>query len=80
MENQQQDNELGKLELYGVIVHSGSSAGSGHYYAFVKNGSDWFEMNDSNVSRCNEDRVLRQQAYLLFYRRVKEETVPEVVN
>ena len=37
-------------------------------------------MNDSNVSRCNEDRVLRQQAYLLFYRRVKEETVPEVVN
>ncbi len=47
MENQQQDNELGKLELYGVIVHSGSSAGSGHYYAFVKNGSDWFEVYSS---------------------------------
>jgi len=34
----EQDNEKTKLELFGVIVHSGSSAGSGHYYAFIKNG------------------------------------------
>lgn len=30
--------ESTKLELYGVIVHAGSSAGSGHYFAFVRNG------------------------------------------
>lgn len=30
-------------------------------------------MNDSNVSRCNEERVLRQQAYLLFYTKTKSE-------
>lgn len=32
-------------------------------------------MNDSNVSQCNEDRVLRQQAYLLFYTKAKVEKI-----
>lgn len=29
------------------------------------------QMNDSNVSRCSEERALRQQAYLLFYAKTK---------
>ena len=35
-------------DLYGIVVHSGYSADSGHYYAFVKesNGQRWFECND----------------------------------
>ncbi len=43
----EQDIEKTKLELFGVIVHSGSSAGSGHYYAFIKNGQQWFEVYPS---------------------------------
>lgn len=28
--------------LYGVVVHSGKSTGSGHYYSFVKKDNKWF--------------------------------------
>ena len=64
-------------DLYGVIIHVGSSTNSGHYYAYCKNmGSDtWFECNDSHISRMkNESSVLNREAYLLFYqKRYKEE-------
>ncbi|KAJ3393859.1 hypothetical protein HDU84_000822 [Entophlyctis sp. JEL0112] len=52
-------------DLYGVLVHSGHSCNSGHYYSFVKapNGI-WFLKNDSEVSIS---KVLEQHAYILFY-------------
>ncbi len=38
--------------LYGVLVHSGHSVHSGHYYAFVKapNGL-WHQLDDNHVSQ-----------------------------
>lgn len=37
--------------LYAVLVHSGFSCNSGHYYCYVKApNSAWYEMNDSRVS------------------------------
>jgi ubiquitin C-terminal hydrolase len=33
-----------EVELYGIIVHSGENTNSGHYYAFVKCGEQWFEV------------------------------------
>ncbi|DBA95956.1 TPA: hypothetical protein ACH3X1_001476 [Trebouxia sp. C0004] len=54
--------------LYGVLVHSGHSVHSGHYYAFVKapNGL-WHQLDDNNVSQVSERVVLAQKAYILFY-------------
>ena len=55
-------------DLYGVIVHHGSS-NSGHYFAFVWSAmhKKWFEMNDNAVKCVQEDAVLNQNAYMLFY-------------
>ncbi|KAL3153836.1 hypothetical protein ABBQ32_013412 [Trebouxia sp. C0010 RCD-2024] len=54
--------------LYGVLVHSGHSVHSGHYFAFVKapNGL-WHQLDDNHVSQVSERMVLSQKAYILFY-------------
>ncbi|KAL6532989.1 hypothetical protein OROMI_027101 [Orobanche minor] len=62
-----QDEEK-KYTLYGVIVHEGSTLESGHYYCFVQISPGlWFRFNDEWVSRVDENEVLSEQAYILFY-------------
>ena len=40
-------------ELFGVLVHSGSSMHSGHYYCYVKGATGhWYEMDDESVTPC----------------------------
>mmetsp|Transcript_19996 Transcript_19996/g.37119 ORF Transcript_19996/g.37119 Transcript_19996/m.37119 type:complete len:477 (+) Transcript_19996:3422-4852(+) len=60
---------VGKYSLYGVLVHSGHSCHSGHYFSFVKAGNGlWYEMNDNSVSQASVGRVLNHSnAYILFY-------------
>ncbi|XP_037071193.1 ubiquitin carboxyl-terminal hydrolase 19-like [Pollicipes pollicipes] len=64
-------------DLYGVINHHGGILG-GHYTAFARcvdplrpeeSEYDWRLFDDSRVSRVTEERVVTQEAYLLFYRR-----------
>lgn len=31
-------------KLFGVVVHAGGAAWSGHYYAFVRRGENWFKV------------------------------------
>lgn len=39
------------FSLNAVLVHSGYTANSGHYYCYVKSSTGiWFCMNDANVS------------------------------
>ncbi|XP_072275051.1 ubiquitin carboxyl-terminal hydrolase 42 isoform X2 [Pyxicephalus adspersus] len=55
-------------KLYAVLVHSGFSCHTGHYYSYIKASNDqWYLMNDSVVSTADIRTVLNQQAYLLFY-------------
>jgi hypothetical protein len=55
-------------QLYGVLVHSGGSTHSGHYYSFVKNSASiWHCMDDAMVRQVSANTVLNQQAYMLFY-------------
>lgn len=62
-----EDEEI-KYSLYAVLVHSGWSTHSGHYYCFVRTGMDtWHAMDDSQVSQVSERSVLEQKAYILFY-------------
>jgi len=54
--------------LFAVLVHAGSTAGSGHYYCFTKSpAGGWLKCDDSTVLRASERAALSQQAYMLFY-------------
>lgn len=68
----------GRYSLYGVLVHSGHSCHSGHYYSFVKAGNGlWYEMNDSSVSQASTSRVVNNSnAYILFYIQKVEAPAP----
>ncbi len=43
-------------DLYAVSNHFGNM-GFGHYTAYVKNKDNWYQMDDSNVSKVKEDDV-----------------------
>lgn len=59
-----------KYNLYAVINHYGT-LNSGHYTAFAKNHitGKWYLYDDSKVSEAEEQEVVSNAAYLLFYQR-----------
>ena len=68
-------NSRETYSLFGVVVHSGGSMHSGHYYCYVKGPTGhWYEMDDETVTQCGESTALKQRAYLLFY--AKNESGP----
>lgn len=44
-------------DLYGIAVHSGSSLGGGHYYAYIMRNNQWFLCNDSSVTTKKNDEI-----------------------
>jgi ubiquitin carboxyl-terminal hydrolase 36/42 len=59
-----------KYDLYAVVVHTGFSSTSGHYFSFVRTAPDtWHKLDDSMVTMVSEETVLSQEAYILFYAR-----------
>lgn len=75
------DKQGGPLvyRLFGVLVHSGSTCNSGHYFCYVKNSNgSWYLMNDQLVQETGLNKVLShlENAYILFYvRHVPKENV-----
>uniref|UniRef100_A0A803MRX8 Ubiquitin carboxyl-terminal hydrolase n=1 Tax=Chenopodium quinoa TaxID=63459 RepID=A0A803MRX8_CHEQI len=72
-------------ELYALINHYGSM-GSGHYTAHIKvnlssfynimlllDENRWYSFDDNHISAIGEDEVKTNAAYVLFYRRKKED-------
>ncbi|KAK8710686.1 hypothetical protein V6N13_145999 [Hibiscus sabdariffa] len=57
-----------KYQLYAVVKHSGLRPTSGHYVCYIRSFPDtWHKMNDSRVTRVEEEAVLSQDAYILLY-------------
>ncbi|WVW86415.1 hypothetical protein I302_108461 [Kwoniella bestiolae CBS 10118] len=64
------DDEEMIYDLYAVDNHFGGMGG-GHYTAFCRNRVDgqWYNYDDSRVSKADVEAVQSRAAYLLFYRR-----------
>jgi len=62
------DKDHSVYDLFAVSQHYGST-GFGHYTAVCKNGNDWFNYDDSSVSKTSAQSALSSAAYVLFYRR-----------
>jgi hypothetical protein len=60
-----------KYELYAVLVHYGETCFSGHYTCFVKFHGTWYLFDDQQVTPVSFVIVLKQNAYILFYKRLK---------
>ncbi|GAV81946.1 UCH domain-containing protein [Cephalotus follicularis] len=56
-------------DFYGFIVHVGEFASSGHYYAFIFESSSLYKLNNEDIDPVDEHEVLKQEAYILFYKR-----------
>ena len=57
-------------DCYGISNHFGGMGG-GHYTAYAINPLDkeWYEFDDSSVSKVDPQRVVTSAAYNLFFRR-----------
>jgi len=76
-EQQQQQNQHQQsfkntsYKLYGVLVHLGYTSHSGHYYSYVRGPNDvWYKADDQQVNTVPAQDALGQNAYILFYNRV----------
>lgn len=46
-------------DLFGVVIHSGYSTSSGHYFSYCKTSDNkWFECDDSSIRPSNESTAL----------------------
>ena len=68
-------------ELYALCLHlGGNSTSHGHYVSYCLDGEKWYRMDDQDVVEVNMEYQLsteeiRQNAYLLFYRKMNVDSV-----
>ena len=82
-QNQPQSDEI--YDLYGVIVHQGSSRSFGHYYAYCRGfetDNTWYKCNDESISKINGvNAALGKQAYILLYqKRISKEEISKSIT
>ncbi|KAK0404363.1 hypothetical protein QR680_017423 [Steinernema hermaphroditum] len=60
-----------EYDLCAFVTHRGGGSEYGHYLAYCKNEFDnnWYEYDDSTVTRIDAAEVLNKQAYVLFYQK-----------
>lgn len=61
-------NKCNKYKLQCIINHTGGLSG-GHYYTYCldEDSGIWSEINDESVRPMHPDRIITNNAYLLFY-------------
>lgn len=62
-----------QYELYSIINQIGS-LDNGHYFTYARNlksdtDTNWYEFNDTSVSKINESDIITKNAYVLFYQK-----------
>eukprot|EP01113_Clastostelium_recurvatum_P037222 TRINITY_DN5411_c0_g1_i5.p1 TRINITY_DN5411_c0_g1~~TRINITY_DN5411_c0_g1_i5.p1 ORF type:complete len:976 (-),score=225.41 TRINITY_DN5411_c0_g1_i5:26-2803(-) len=64
-----------EYQLTGIVEHSGTMAG-GHYvaYTYCAEADSWYYFSDTSFHKVSVKEVMAAEAYLLFYRRVNEDT------
>ena len=62
------DNTSRLYDLFAVSNHYGGMGG-GHYVAYGQNyfNKRWYKFDDSSVQEINEDQVVKESGYVLFY-------------
>ncbi len=68
--------------LYGMVIHMGNSAQTGHYISYVKKNGVWYRFDDSTVTAVTTQHVLQQYGnetpYVVFFEKEQPNAVPRV--
>ena len=64
-EKENLNDEKMNYELTGILIHSGASLQSGHYYSFIKDQetNKWYKFNDSKISEYDIDNDLEKECF-----------------
>ena len=59
------DEEKMNYVLTGILIHSGSSLQSGHYYSLIidQESGLWYQFNDNNITEFNIERDLEKECF-----------------
>ena len=66
--NSDKNYKSGKYNLIGIINHDGGT-NFGHYTACCLNRNKWYKFNDEIVSEINNNKIVNEAAYILFYQK-----------
>ena len=64
-EKENLDEEKMNYVLTGILIHSGSSLQSGHYYSLIidQESGKWYQFNDNNITEFNIERDLEKECF-----------------
>ena len=64
-EKENLDNDKMDFELTGILVHSGTTLQTGHYYSIIKDqeSNKWYKFNDNNISEFDIEKDLEKECF-----------------
>jgi hypothetical protein len=64
-EKENLEEEKMNYVLTGILIHSGSSLQSGHYYSLIvdQESGKWYQFNDNNITEFNIERDLEKECF-----------------
>ena len=64
-EKENLDEEKMNYVLTGILIHSGSSLQSGHYYSLIidQESGKWYQFNDNNITEFNIEKDLEKECF-----------------